>query len=220
MRPADRLDEDRSVDPFRRLRLGGQVRHREVVLLCVGDAVDSVAVERVERRAPQPLRDTDRHVEVVGELGGTRGPGYEAAVAARHVAREEVQAHEPHARVRDGTDELVHGAVCRHRYVERPPVLDGVEPRPCRGRGALEHAELGEQDRQVHVVARCARCCLGHCRLLYFRYTETLFRTTTVQRGGEPVNGRRRPRGCHPTGERFTMEPAVDSRPDRFYGLC
>jgi hypothetical protein len=150
-RAADRLDQDHAAGPRRGRGGERHVLHCQVVLLLRAGAVDPVAVQGVEAPAAEPLADADGRLDVAAELGRARRPGHKPAVAARHVPGEEVQAHQPHARVLHRADEGVHLAVARHRDVKGPPELDRVEPCGPRRPGPFVQRQLGEQDGQVDV---------------------------------------------------------------------
>lgn len=98
----------------------------------------------------------DHTQRVVGgeerELGCTRGPGDEPAVATGHVSGEEVETRELHPRVRDRALESGDVGVIRHRGSEGPPVLHRGESRPLHARRALKQGKLCEERRAVHRV--------------------------------------------------------------------
>ena len=164
---ADRLDEHGAADALRGPRGEGEVLGGERVLLVGRAVVGAVAVERVERPAAQPFADADRDVDVVAELGAAGGPGDQAAVAAGHVAGEEVQPDQLHSGVGDRAGEGVDVGVRRDGDGPGPPELDRVEPGLLRGRRPFEQREFGEQDRQVDLEPHLA---------LIFRNVETIFR--------------------------------------------
>src|SRR4051794_18857739 len=148
---ADRLDERGAADPPRGAGGQGQVLRGQRVLLLRRDAVDAVAVQRVERPAAELPTQADGHVDVVAELRTARGPRHQAAVAAGHVACEEVEADELYTGVPHGRDERVHLGVGGNGDRPGPPELDRVEARLPGGGRPLQQGQLGEQDRQVDV---------------------------------------------------------------------
>src|SRR5215212_6482011 len=80
-RAADRLDQHGAADPGRGLARDGQVLDGEVVLGGRVGALDPIAVEGVERPAPQPLPDADGDLDVVAELDRADRPGHQAPIA-------------------------------------------------------------------------------------------------------------------------------------------
>jgi hypothetical protein len=117
----------------------------ERVLLGRLDAVEAVAVERVERPHAELLADGDRAVDAGPELLGPAGPGDQPAVAGRHVPGREVEPDQPYTGVPDRGDEVGHRLVGGHRPVERPPELDRVEPAALAAAGRSGQRQLGEQ---------------------------------------------------------------------------
>src|SRR6478735_11085868 len=153
-RPTDRLHQHHAVDPGHRPRGQRQILRGDLVLGRRRRFVGPVAVQRIERLAAQPLPDADDDVDVVPELAGAGRPGHQTAVAAGHVAGEEVQPDQLYPGVRDGADEGIDLGVRRHRGGERPPELDRVEP-SLSGRGRpRQQRQFGEQHGQVDRIAR------------------------------------------------------------------
>jgi hypothetical protein len=127
----------------------GQVLHRQFVLGGGVDPVDPVAVERVERPGAEPGGDAGGDGHAVAELRLAPDPGDQPPVAARHVARGEVQTDQVDAGGFDGGDEGVDIAVGGDGDGERPPELDVLEPGGGRGGRPFEDRDFLKQDRAV-----------------------------------------------------------------------
>ena len=162
----DRLDHHGRADPGGGPRGEGQVLGGDLVLCGGVDAVDAVAVQRVEHAAAEPLRQSDGHIDVRAEAVGAPWVRHHSPLAGGHVARIEVQPHERGPGVPEGPDQGVHLAVGGQRRVEGPPQLHGVEAGLRCPPWALRQGMLGEQDRQVDVEPQRSARRQGHGDLL------------------------------------------------------
>ena len=147
----------------------------EVVLLLGRDAVDPVAVERVERRDAELLADADRDVDVVAELR-RRGRGWTARRSPARPGRRRRSSGRPAGRRRRATAETKPSTSASPGYGlvgPGPPELDRVEPGALAACGTLEQRVLGEEHRAVRQVAQTM--VLSSC--ITFRIVEIVFRT-------------------------------------------
>lgn len=152
------LDQQDRADGARRPGREHQVLQRERVLLVRVHAVDTVAVQGVERLAAQRLGELGGHVDVGPEpLRLRAGDRQGAPVRPGQLPGVEVQAREPHARVLDRPLQGVQlGPLGDGRVDPGPPQLDRGEAGRRGGRGTLQEREFREEDRQVDVEAlRC-----------------------------------------------------------------
>ena len=129
-RAADWLNEDGRAN----LRGGGSSKHQvlnaELVLLDRSKSLDSIAIQRVERRNAELIAEREGHIDVVPELLRSVRQRQHSAVRPYEIAREEVQADELYAGVTNGPDEGVELGIARDRLIRPwPPELDRVEAR-------------------------------------------------------------------------------------------
>src|SRR5699024_9308531 len=107
-RAAHGLHEHGAPDPGHRLGCERKVLCPEFILLRGRGSLDSVAVQRVEGRAPRGFPDPGDDVEVVADLLAAGGPGDQASIPTGHVPGVEVQAGEFDPRILDRAHERVH----------------------------------------------------------------------------------------------------------------
>jgi hypothetical protein len=138
LRPADRFDQYSGADPGRRLRCTPNVLDGQLVLILWPNAVDAVAIERVEPAHAEPRTNVHGDVDVVVEFDGPGRDGEHSAVRASQIAGEEVQADERDAGVGDRPGERVDVPARGHGAVKRPPELHCIEPGCLRRGGPLQ----------------------------------------------------------------------------------
>ncbi len=152
--PVEGLDQEGRAHAVRGAGGVREVLQGQGVLFGGVDALDPVAVRRVEGGAAQGTGEVGGDVDVGAEAVGLgAGEGEGAPVGAGEAAGVEVEAGEADAGVGDRPAQGVEfGGVGRRGVGPRPPQLDVAETVCGDGRRAFEEGEVGEEDRDVDGV--------------------------------------------------------------------